>query len=75
MLKMASAFFVTVIAVILLQIGTGKDIKWIRNSNWDNVDNWELGRLPCKGDIASFSKVVKCCSYVFYVLYHSRSSQ
>ena len=57
-IKMASGFFVAVLTVIFLQIGTGKDIKWIRNSNWDNEENWDLGRLPCKGDIASFSKVV-----------------
>ena len=55
---MANSIFVVFIAVFVLQIGTGKDIRWIKNSNWNNVDNWSLGRLPCKGDIASFSQVV-----------------
>jgi len=57
---MANSVFVVFIAVILLQIGTGKNIRWIKNSNWNNADNWSLGRLPCKGDIASFSQVVSC---------------
>ena len=59
--KMANNILVVFAAVILLQIGTGKNIHWIRNSNWNNVDNWSLGRLPCKGDIASFSQV-QCLS-------------
>ena len=55
---MANSIFVVFVVVFLLQIGTGKDIRWIRNSNWNNTDNWSLGRLPCKGDIASFSQVL-----------------
>ncbi|XP_065910633.1 uncharacterized protein [Dysidea avara] len=71
---MASGFFVVVVAVILLQIGTGKDIKWIRNSNWDSVDNWELGRLPCKGDIASFTQVKPIDGKIPMVYFNANST-
>ena len=46
------------VAVIYCSAAVGqRPLYWQPNSNWDNPENWNLGRRPCGGDVVSFKKV------------------
>ena len=56
MAKLAKAFSLLV-TTLLVQLGGGKDVYWVHNTNWDNPSNWALGRVPCGGDNVMVSSV------------------
>ena len=45
------------VVTLLLQLAVCEDYFWLHNSNWDEPNNWSLGRVPCGGQNASFAAV------------------
>ena len=46
-----------VVAVLCLRLAGSEDLYWRPNTDWNNANNWKLGRTPCKGDVADLSSV------------------
>ena len=45
------------VVTLLLQLAVCEDYFWLHNSNWDEPNNWSLGRVPCGGQNVSFAAV------------------
>ena len=54
---------ILVFTVFLAQLVVGEDFFWKPNNNWNNPSNWDLGRVPCGGDIASASCLRLCINF------------
>ncbi|CAI7998435.1 hypothetical protein GBAR_LOCUS2437 [Geodia barretti] len=50
-------YFVLAAAVFCLRLAGSEDLYWRPNTDWNNRNNWKLGRVPCEGDVADFSSV------------------
>ena len=44
-------------AAFCLPLVGSEDLYWKPNTDWNNPNNWKLGRVPCEGDVADFSSV------------------
>ena len=52
------------VVTLLLQLAVCEDYFWLHNSNWDEPNNWSLGRVPCGGQNVSFAAVSCDTPYV-----------
>ena len=52
------------VVTLLLQLAVCEDYFWLHNSNWDEPNNWSLGRVPCGGQNVTFAAVSCDTPYV-----------
>ena len=52
------------VVTLLLQLAVCDEYFWLHNSNWDEPNNWSLGRVPCGGQNVSFAAVSCDTPYV-----------